>query len=224
MPEQQVTYPNPVIDKGAAKIVAGGSFSETVTAMGAIAIAIIALVGVLPTLLAAIAAIVTGAALLMEGSAISARMAREIAREGFTADSAELAGGLTSEFIAGAAGVVLGILSLLSLAPMTLLAVAAVTLGGGLVMGSMVSSEVRHVQVAASEPHYARHAIERAVSAANGVRAMFGLGAVTLGILALIYPMASLILSLIAYLVVGVSVMLSGSAVGAKMMSAMRHS
>ncbi|MEJ2721825.1 MAG: hypothetical protein P8181_11905 [bacterium] len=213
----------PVIDKKAAEIVATGSFSETAAAAGGIAITIIALAGVLPTLLAGIAAIVTGAALLMEGGAVAAKMAGEIAHEESRAEMAELTGGLTSEFIAGAAGVVLGILALIGIAPMTLLAVAAVTFGGGLVMGAMVTTELRHVQVAASPATYARHGIERAVSAANGVRALFGFGAVALGILALNYSPTSLVLSLVAYLVVSVSVLLSGSTVGAKMVSALRH-
>jgi hypothetical protein len=218
----QNTTATPVIDKQAAEVVAKGSISETAAAAGGIVIVILALAGVLPVLLAGVAAIVAGAALLLEGGAIAARMAGEIAHEEPRKEVAEFTGGLTSEFIAGATGIVLGILSLIGIAPMTLLAVVAVTFGGGLVMGSMVTTEIRHVQVAASPATYASHNIERAVTAASGVRALFGFAAVALGILALADSPVSLVLSLVAYLVISVSVLVSGTAVGAKMVSVLR--
>jgi hypothetical protein len=59
--------------EGAAQTVGAGSSAETTAGLGAIVLALMALVGVLPLILAAIATIASGAGLLLEGAAVTAR-------------------------------------------------------------------------------------------------------------------------------------------------------
>ena len=50
--------------------------------------------------------------------------------------AAEISRGITAEFLAGVAGIVLGILALLRIVPMTLMSVAVITYGGTLLLTS----------------------------------------------------------------------------------------
>src|SRR5262249_7927802 len=93
---------------------AGGSVTEAIGAIGAVVLAIIGLAGILSSLMASIATIVIGAALLMEGIA-----SRQFV---FTRE-------LKAGFFAGVAGTILGILALFGTAPQTLLAVALIVFG-----------------------------------------------------------------------------------------------
>jgi hypothetical protein len=68
----------------------------------------------------------------------------------------------------------------------------------------------------------ARRVAGEMVSAANGAQALIGLAAIVLGIIGLVglYPLT---LSLVAFLCLGASVLLSGAAVSTKMLSALHH-
>jgi hypothetical protein len=212
-------------EERSAEFVAGGSLTEAIAGLGAVVLAIVALAGLFPAYLGPIAAIVLGVALLFEGGSIAARYSRllgEVVASHRVAS--ELGGGMSAELLGGAGGIVLGILALLGLAPDVLMSVVAIVFGGALLLGSSATWSLNHLIV---EHWYAGHETARRVarsmvSAAAGAQVLVGIGAVVLGIVALV-GMHPMMLSLIAILAVGASVALSGSAVSGKMFSMLHH-
>src|SRR5262249_49092212 len=157
-----------------------GATTEAIGAAAAIVLAIIALAGALPVPLMSIATIVLGAALLMDAAAIGARS------YGLTHASwsdeprdarIELGGGLSAGLLAGIAGVVLGILALLGLAPVSLCSVALIVFGGGMLLGSAAKGRLTSLVSA----HHglsrgASWAIDEAMSMSAGGEVFAGVG------------------------------------------------
>jgi hypothetical protein len=117
----------------------GGLSAEFIAGLGGIALGILALVGVLPTFLTAVAAITFGGALVL-GAGVKARVAhltigqeehhlvRAVLREAVMAS-----GGV--QVLVGLGAIVLGILSLLSIMPVELTLVAILSAGGVVLLG-----------------------------------------------------------------------------------------
>src|SRR5207248_1763230 len=115
----------------------------------------------------------------------------------------ELGGGITAEFLAGAAGVALGILAILGVVPMVLLPAAIIVFGAALLLSSGARACLNSLAVARPGMHeIARHVAREAVFAAAGAQALIGLSGVILGILALV-GFSPLILTLVALLSLG---------------------
>lgn len=192
----------------------GGSFGESLAGAAGVVLAVLGIIGLLPTVLGAVSAIAVGLGLFLGGGVIAARLNRLwIGFEGEGARRQTL-GGLGMEALAGLAGAVLGLLSLLGLAPITLLSVSALVLGAALLMESGATARLELALGRA-----ARHTQERtheAVYVASGSDFIVGAGAVVLGILALAGN-APVTLSLIALLSVGAAGMLRGSTLAARM-------
>lgn len=204
------------------RIVSGGSITEAVAGAGAVILAILALAGMLPVTLAAIATIAVGVALLAQGGAAAARWSRLVRDVSHRPDERfELAGGLGAEVVSGAAGIVLGVLALLGLSPLVLLPVALLAFGGGLLIGSGVTVELGGGVAPAAYDRFANLAREASLGA-SGAQALAGVASVVLGILALIGTMP-LTLTLIGLLAVGAAVLFSGSAVSTRLMHLMRR-
>src|SRR5690348_4011113 len=123
----------------AFKWVAGGSAMGAMVSLAVIALAIVGLAGALAPTMAAIATIVTGAAILIEGGSWEAGVlalpvgseARETAFN--RAPSAEALGGI--------AGIVMGILALLGIASETLVSVAVLLYGATLLLNGLPFAE-----------------------------------------------------------------------------------
>jgi hypothetical protein len=131
----------------------------------------------------------------------------------------ELGGGITAEFLAGAAGIALGILSILGIVPMVLLPAAIIVYGAALLLSSGATARLNSLAAARPEVHeIARHVAREAVFAAAGAQVLIGLSGVILGILALV-GFTPLILSLVALPSLGSAVLLSGAAINSKMLS-----
>ncbi|HKK27243.1 MAG TPA: hypothetical protein VKB18_04115 [Gemmatimonadota bacterium] len=205
--------------RDAARVVAGGSTVEAVAGGGAVVLAILGLSGVSPAFLAAIATIAVGAALLSEGGAIATRYSELVSELSESSmDDTELGAGMTTEFLGGIAGIVLGILALLGVSRWSLMSVAAIVFGGSLLIGSTLVSELNHASLAARARRHGKemHGVARqAVKAAVGTQVLVGLGAAVLGILALI-GLTPHVLTLVAFLSVAGATVLSGSAVSAR--------
>ena len=103
-----------------------------------IALAIVGLAGAYSPILAAIAAIVTGAAILIEGGAFEAWAMRFQAG---TASQLEAARFPTAEALGGVAGIVLGILALLGVSSATLLPVSVLVFGVTLLLSGSALAE-----------------------------------------------------------------------------------
>jgi hypothetical protein len=169
-----------------------------VCAGGAAVLCIIGLAGGAPLWLTAIATIILGVALLVEGGGLVTQHRRYFSQ---SSEAVADVGRTSSESIAGIAGIVLGILSLIGLAPHVLLPVSLIVFGGGLLMG--MSPELR--------------------GGLSGTgHALVGCGGVVLGILALVgvYPV---VLTLIGLLAVSGALLLSSIAMGARIRGPHHH-
>lgn len=173
------------------KTIAGGAIMESVGAVATIALGIIGLAGILSTTLAAIATIVLGAAIWIEGGAYMAAFKASSATG--MARMFDWSEGLSAEVLGALSGIVLGILALLGIAPVTLLSVAVLVFGATFLFSSMEGM-------------------------ATGSQTVLGLAALVLGILSVVGH-SPLTLVLVALVCLGASALFSGAAHGARVAS-----
>ena len=193
----------------------GASLSETIGGIVAIVLTILGLAHVAPGFLVAIATIAVGVALVFQGGTIAAEYARLLARTNVQRTALTDLGGGTAwsiELLAGAAGIVLGILALLHVAPVELVAIASIGFGSGLVLSSNSATQLNVIKITTlglDEP--AQRLAGGVLSGSVGVQAVAGLAAIVLGILALA-GFAPVVLVLIALLGLGSFILVNGSA------------
>lgn len=216
--------PGPAVEERPAQLAAGGSAIEAAAGIAVVILAILGLAGVLPVTLGAIAFIVLGAALVLEGASMMVRYVRFL-EESTRAlgGNVDVGGGTSAEFLGGAAAIVLGILALIGLVPTTLIAVAALVMGATVLIGSAANARLNMLSFETfsgfAGPMEASRLVARAaVSAAAGAQILVGLAAIVLGIIALANG-HTLTLTLVALLCLGCGVMLSGGALCGKMMT-----
>jgi hypothetical protein len=202
-----------------------GGFADALGGIATIVLAIIGLTGVHPEVLVSIATIVFGAALLVQAGAMLSEFAQiETMPE---ANVAAGGGGLSSLFLVGVTGIVLGVLALLGLHAMILTSIAVIAFGAALVLSSsavwqLLTSRSVAVRFQSRAPMVRLIASEVAAGSA-GVQAMTGLAVIVLGILA-VCGVFSEAMTLIALLVAGASLVLTGSTLGGTMIGFMRTS
>ena len=138
------------------KSAAGGTALAAFAGVATVVLGILGLVGIAPLYMAAIAAIVVGAGLLLEGGFTTAWFLG--ARDRY---SAVAEGGMSAGFAGGVAAIVLGILALVGINADQLLPIAALAAGASMFIGAWGS-------------------------AVSGAKMFVGLGAIVLGILALV--------------------------------------
>ena len=183
---------------------AGGGAAESMGGVAVVILAILALVGIVPRILAPVAGIIFGAAFIVEGAAIAAKRAAAVGAAPDTDTEA------TVEALVGLATAVLGLLALIGIGTTPAMMGALVITGGaGLLMSVGVVSRV----TLASE-------IDRplATSSATAAHLLAGGAAIVLGILALTNAGASAVLTTVGLLVLGCSLMLSGTALSSAML------
>jgi hypothetical protein len=187
--------------------------TELILALGAVVLAIIGLVGLFPTQLAAIAVIALGVMLLSEGASIIFRAYELLAEAGAgeTAAVSAVSRAITAEFLAGVAGVVLGILALVRVVPLTLMSVAVITYGAMLMVTS--GGALGFDWPALGENETVRRLMHSLRGMAADAQLLAGLAGVVLGILGLI-GIKALTLVLVALLAMGASALLRSSALG----------
>jgi hypothetical protein len=193
------------------------SLAENLAGGGAIVLSIIGLAGIAPMFVASIAVILIGAALLFEGGSIAGRLRRLMRLTSKTNISVEeLGGGISAEFVGGAAGLILGILAVVNVVPASLVPIAVVVFGAATLRGSRAVARMnaRFVEDL-DESQEAKNVANELIMSTEGVQLLIGLAAVTLGIIAIIGTQP-LILSLVALLIIGFSSLLSGRTVNGK--------
>jgi len=111
---------------------------DAIGGAASIILAIVALSGVGQSLLAAIATVVFGAALLIQGGTMLTEFTKLMAPPSAASTAEEVVGGggLSALFLVGAAGIVLGVLSLVGISAQTLTAAAVIAFGGALLLSS----------------------------------------------------------------------------------------
>jgi hypothetical protein len=191
-----------------AGVVTGGSTLEALGGAVAVVLAIIGIAGVFPVMLGGVAAIVIGGMLFADGSALAARWKPLLERMGSREDRTEILGGVAIEVLAGGFGAVLGIIVLAVIGARVLLPIAALAFGCALIAGGAALPQVDKL-VPEERSRFARP-LHYALRASSASEAILGLAAVVLGILGIIGVGPNPLLSLVAMLCVGASMLLAG--------------
>ncbi|HUJ09546.1 MAG TPA: hypothetical protein VL171_05920 [Verrucomicrobiae bacterium] len=202
-----------------AEIVTTGSMVEAIAGVGGIVLTCIALAGMASTILTAVVALVIGSAFILQGWAMGARYTHVIheAESGTWSTAAELGSGVTATFVAGGAGIVLGLLTLLGVAETVLLPIVAITFGGALILTCGATSKLNYLRMTGGETDRSYHLMAReAVAAATSLQVLAGLGAVVLGILALLHIQWTM-LTVIGLLAVSATIAFSGAALSSRL-------
>jgi hypothetical protein len=218
-----ITFPERMLGESAAY----GGFADAAGGIASVVLAVVGLAGTASESMVAIAVIVFGAALLIQGGTLLSEYAGIMFPPGSRAPAAgEFGGGsLSAVFLAGVAGIVLGILALLGLSPAVLTAAAIIAFGAALVLSS---NSVWHLHtlkrsaLAAEKPAAGSEILanEMAFGSAS-LQALAGLAGVVLGIIGLA-GVHTVTLALTALLVLGGTLILTGSTLSATVLSFMR--
>lgn len=215
---------------------AKGGFVDAIGGLTTIVLGVLGLAGVAPQIMIGIATVVFGAALLIQGGTMLSEYARIIFPPGTRTMALDHFGGnsLSLVFLVGAGGIVLGVLALLGIHAMELTPIAVIAFGAALVLSS---NAVWHL-------HVLKHPLMRGelqssegegkiigseilaaemASGSAGLQALAGLAAIVLGILALAGTgIDSVVLILVAFLGLGATLVLTGSALSDTVLSFMR--
>lgn len=205
-----------------------GGFVDAIGGIATVVLAIIALSGIHQPTLAAIATIVFGAALLIQGGTMLTEYTKLMFPAGVAQPAQESAGGgLPALFMVGASGIVLGVLALLNIAAGTLVSCAVIAFGAALLVSS---NSVWHLYRAkqASQQMLTQRTLSggeilagEMASGSAAVQCLSGVAAIVLGILA-VSGIYTPLLSLVALLIMGATVLLTGSTLSGAAMSFMQ--
>jgi hypothetical protein len=203
-----------------------GGFIDALGGITAIVLAVIALSGVQPTLLLAIGVIVFGAALMIQGGAMVSEYAHFMSPIGGIVTTHFDTSGLSAVFLSGAAGIVLGVLALLGIFSAELSAIAMIVYGGALVVSSSAVvnlQAMRSNSLRASTRSGAEVLAADMASGSAGVQTLTGLAAIVLGILA-VAGINMIVLSLVALIALGATLVMTGGTLSGTVMGFMRSS
>ena len=204
-----------------------GWFADAIGGIATVVLAIVGLAGIHSEMMVAIATIVFGVALLIEGGTMLSEYAHLIFPPGATATFNPRFGGgsLSAVLMAGVAGIVLGILALLGIRPVALTAIAAITFGSALIFSSNAVWHLHALKQTATPAREWRSGerilVGEMAYGSIGMQALAGLAAMVLGILALIVTSSS-VLTFTALVVVGATLVLAGTTASDAVLSLMR--
>ncbi|WP_246756940.1 hypothetical protein [Bradyrhizobium neotropicale] len=176
-------------------------------------------------MLAAIATIIFGAALLIQGGTMLTEFTKMTAPPG-TAEAFVGEGGHSALFLVGAAGIVLGVLSLIGIAPLTLTGAAIIAFGSALLLSStsvwrLYRAKQASYRAGAIRTSSGAEFLAGEMAASSAVlQSVSGLAAIVLGILAATGTNSSM-LTLVGLLVLEATVLLTGSTLSGAVMGFM---
>jgi len=209
-----------------------GGFVDAIGGVATIVLAIIGLAGVKSEILLAITTIVFAVALLIEGGAMMSEYASVAFPSGGRVAAAENvgSGGLSAHFLAGAAGIVLGILALIGIQSTILTSVALIAFGAAMVLSSSSVYQLHQMKRAAmamsaeAQPMSGTEVLANEMATESaGALTLAGLAAVVLGILAVV-GVNPVVLTFAALIALGATLVLTGSSLSATVISFMRPS
>jgi hypothetical protein len=217
-----------VSESASRETAAYGGFVDAFGGVATIVLAVIGLAGVKPEMMVAIATIVFGVALLVEGGAMMSEYAHIMFPSGSRSGAIENFGGvgLSAHFLVGAAGIVLGVLALLGIQSAILTSVALIAFGAAMVLSSnsvWQLHQLKRTMIPVEGQSVSGTAIlaNEMASEAAGALSLAGLAAIVLGILAVV-GMNSIVLTLAALIALGATLILTGSSLSATVVSFMR--
>lgn len=187
-----------------------GSLTEASGGAAAVILAILGLAHVLPATLLAISAIVVGGSLLAFVGVLASRLSSD-PRAPATSPHEAVSEGMAATTLAGAAGVVLGIIALLGPDWTVFVPVAAIVYGATLLVANGTAARLDQLLHGG------------AIHIGPSPDLLIGFAAIVLGILAL-SGFAPLILSLVAMLALGMALMLKGAWFASSFASVLRPS
>jgi hypothetical protein len=194
---------------------AGGSALEGLAGVSALVLAILGLLGIYSFYMLSIATILVGAALILEGTALTARMATTMHDvTGGRLALSEFGSGIGVNYIGGITGIVLAIIAMAGVSPWILLPCAAIVYGVTHIFGTSAISSMTQNRYA-SEPDNVQRMITLAAKSTGEVQMFIGFGGLVLGVLALL-GYVSMTLVLVSMLAFGFADMLRGPAVAAR--------
>ncbi len=206
-------------ERASVELTAAGSVADVMISAAAVFAALTGLFGLVPIATAACATLAIGAALLFEGGAIGARFAPSLKhREEDSLTKGDVLGGITADFIAGIAGIVFGALALGGIAPMPLIATAVLVYSAALLIGC---AALVHATTTLRDGVALPSTRADTVLLAAGAQLVVGIVAFVLGFLALL-GVASMTLMLVSLLLIAISQLASGMALGSKMVRMLR--
>jgi len=203
-------------------------------AIGGIATAVLAIIGLAgwrPELLAGVATLVFGAALLIQGGTLLSEYSQIFTPAGALQTASDAVGGdgLAAMFPVGIAGIVLGILSLLGVATYALTSIAVIAFGASLMLSAQSVRRLYKLQAearaAAVSTYSTREFLAGEMAAGSaGIQFVTGLAGVVLGIIAVVMTgtVRNEVLTLVALLILGTTSIISGSALSGLVLSFMR--
>ncbi len=203
-----------------------GGLADAVGGAATIILAIVALTSVHAETIMSIAVIVFGATLLIQGGTMLSEYEAAMFPVGTASASPEQFGveGLSTLFVVGAAGIVLGILALVGIAPETLTAVSVIAFGSALLLSSNSLRHLSLAQTSSSRSGAPRTGVEmlagEMASGSAGVQLLAGLAVVVLGVVAVAINQNILVPA--ALIVLGATVILSGTALTGLVIGFMR--
>ncbi len=211
--------------KTTTQFMAGGGIGETLGGIAVIVLAIVGLAGWYPMYVLGAAVIVFGGALLLQGASMASHYYSLMDESVGSQESSEmeLGSGMGGQVLGGVAGIVLGILAVLGIVPVVLEAISAIVFGGCLLFSC---GSNRRLSTFSTTRGYTfgrfsagRRVAADVLTAATGVQALAALAGIILGIIALANPYFPITLTLVALLVMGAAVTLSGGAITARMVN-----
>ncbi len=207
-------------DTTSAETATYGGLVDAIGGIATVVLAIVGLAGVAPPMLVAIAVIVFGAALLIQGGTmlseyalvLSPRAGPSSSQPATRIEQFEISG-VSALFLVGFAGIVLGLLAVLGIGAAQLTSIAVIAFGAALVISSNAVRQLSAFQTARAQAaplSGSQLAAGEMGEGSAGVQMLAGLTSVVLGILAVAGANA-VTLTLVALLVLGSSVVLTGS-------------
>ena len=208
--ESMENYQNYMV-MGPVRRAMGIAFSQALLGIGAATLAVIGLEHFAAAGLLAIATIVVGAGLLFEAGVFSARFSALVSQT--EKAPFRLRRWMAAEFVAGVAGITLGILALLNFAPFVLIPVAAMSMGIAQILNSGLNTRLNALEISsAKSEELDQEEARETVNPYIGIGGFMGFGALVLGLVALA-GISPLVLSLVAILSIAAAHLLNGAVV-----------
>lgn len=205
-----------------SEIAAVTPMTEAIAAVAIIVLTILGLVNVVPGVMLGVATIVVGAAILLKGAETAGEYSRLLLAN--PSGTSGVGGGITLDFLAGGAGIVLGILALFANAG-ALAPVALIVFGGTLLLSGAAMARLPAIDTAMAQDPAARAAamLARETTAVSvGGQILVGIAAIVLGILALA-AIRTEVLTLVGLLAVGGALLVSSASLENAALGFIRH-
>jgi hypothetical protein len=182
-----------------------GLLTESAAGIAVVVLAIIALAGVSSSALLAIATIIVGVGLMVQGF----NSAAENFRVGVPAAIPDFGGEVMVDCLAGGTGIVLGILALIGISTAYLLEAALIVFGGALLLSGAMAMRG---PVSTSLGGDVTMVVHRGSFAAGGMEILIGLAVIVLGILSPVLHAG--VLTMVGFIAVGASLLLVSATFG----------